>query len=434
MGIVLDRVASDTSTPPAVYGAAGVEPAVAGAVRWHDRLDVAIVGGGITGLWTAFHLAAAGTRVGVLEARQIGNGASGRAFGQLVPFLKHGPRKVVADYGAQRGERLSDAVASAPADISAFLEKYQIACAATRSGLLFGALNEAGRRSLEETAAAEPGTRMLYGKDAADIIGSDYYKAVYLDPRGFHLDPLAYTRGLARVASQQGALLYPETRVEAIARAGSLWEIRCGDRRLTAENVILATNAYSGVLWPSLARGMVPFLIRGAVTEPLSAQALARILPQGQPLTDTRRLYSGVRKFGDRLHVSIPGASFRPGAPEAQESVRQRLAELYPWLPTPRVTESWSGWIALTLDQYPRIHRLADGIWAAIGCNGRGLALASILGRDLAHLARGGSDDATAFPVTPLRPFPIHDAAVLGVAATVATKRWLDRFDMMREH
>jgi len=146
MGIVLDRVASDTSTPPVVYGAAGVEPPVAGAARWNDRLDVAIVGGGITGLWTAFHLAAAGTRVGVLEARQIGNGASGRAFGQLVPFLKHGPRKVVADYGAQRGERLSDAVASAPAEISAFLEKYQIACAATRSGLLFGALTQAGRR------------------------------------------------------------------------------------------------------------------------------------------------------------------------------------------------------------------------------------------------------------------------------------------------
>src|SRR5581483_1349711 len=233
MSIVLNRVASDTSTPPAVYGAAGVEAAVAGAPRWNDRLDVAVVGGGVNGLWTAFHLASAGTRVGVLEARQIGNGASGRAFGQLVPFLKHGPRQVVAHYGAQRGERLSGAVASTPSEISAFLEKYQIACAATRSGLLLGALTQAGRRSLEETAAAEPGTRMLYGQDAADIIGSDYYKAVYLDPRGFHLDPLGYTRGLARVASAQGALLYPDTRVARITRAGTMWEVDCGARRLT---------------------------------------------------------------------------------------------------------------------------------------------------------------------------------------------------------
>ncbi|HMK79814.1 MAG TPA: FAD-binding oxidoreductase [Xanthobacteraceae bacterium] len=432
MGVILQRVASDTSMPPALYGAAGVEAPVGGAARWSDRLDVAIVGGGVTGLWTAYHLALQGARVGVLEARGIGSGASGRAFGQLVPFLKHDPRKVIADYGAERGERLAHAVAAAPTEISGFLEKYQITCAATRSGLLCGALNEAGRRSLEETAAAEPGARMLYGADAAEIIGSDYYQAVYLDPRGFHLDPLAYTRGLARVASAHGALLYPDTRVEKIARAGSQWEIGCGARRLVADKVVIATNAYSGRLWPSLARSMVPFLIRGAVTEPLPAEAFARILPQGQPLTDTRRLYSGVRKFGGRLHISIPGASFRPGAPDAQESVRKRLAELYPWLRTPRVVESWSGWIALTTDQYPRLLKLADGVFAGIGCNGRGLALASILGRDLAALARGGDESATTFPLTRPRPFPLHDAAAAVVAATVATKRWLDRRDATR--
>jgi glycine/D-amino acid oxidase-like deaminating enzyme len=433
MGIILNRVAGDTSVPPALYGTAGTEPPVAGTSRWSDRLDVAIVGGGVTGLWTAYHLALQGARVGVLEARQIGNGASGRAFGQLVPFLKHSPRKVVADYGAARGERLSQAVTAAPMEISALLEKYQVACAATRTGLVFGALTQAGRRDLEATATAEPGTRMLYGADAADIIGSDYYQAVYLDPRGFHLDPLAYTRGLARAASGHGALLYPDTRVDKVARSGSQWEIGCGARRLIADKVVIATNAYSGRLWPSLARGMVPFLIRGAMTEPLSSEALARILPQGQPLIDTRRLYSGVRKFGGRLHVSIPGASFQPGAPDAQESVRKRLAELYPWLPTPRVVESWSGWIALTTDQYPRLHKLADGVFAALGCNGRGLAVSGILGRDLAHLARGGDERATTFPLTPLRPFPSSDAAAAVVATVVATKRWLDRRDAKRK-
>ena len=82
----------------------------------------------------------------------------------------------------------------------------------------------------------------------------------------------------------------------------------------------------------------------------------------------------------------------RPAPRDAQEGCAKRLAELYPWLPTPRVTESWSGWIALTTDQYPRIHELANGVWRGIGCNGRGLAMASMLGRDLAHLARGGSE------------------------------------------
>jgi sarcosine oxidase len=434
MGVVLKRVSHDSSTPPSLYGAPGLEAPVSGAARWNDRVDVAVVGGGITGLWTAYHLATSGARVAILEARQIASGASGRAFGQLVPYLKHSHRKIAADFGAERGERLSDAVATAPGEIAAFIEKYQIACAATRGGILFGARTPAGRVRLEETAAASraDGVRMLYDEAAAAIVGSDLYQAVLLDPRGFHLDPLAYARGIARAASAHGAFIYPATRVEAIVPSGSSWEIRCGNRRLTAETVILATNAYSGDLWPALARSMVPFLIHGAATEPLSADSLARILPQGQPLTDTRRLYSGVRKFAHRLHVSIDGAAFTPGAADPQDGVRRRLKELYPWLPTPRVVESWSGWIALTPDQYPRIHNLARGLWSGIGCNGRGLAAASLIGRDLARLARGGAERSTTFPVTPLRPLPVHDAAAAIVAATVSAKRWLDRMDSTR--
>jgi glycine/D-amino acid oxidase-like deaminating enzyme len=434
MGIVLNRVSHDSTTPPALYGAAGLEAPVPAAARWNDTVDAAIVGGGITGLWTAYHLATQGARVAVLERHQIGHGASGRAFGQLVPYLKHSRQKVVADFGATRGAPLSDAVAAAPAKISAFLEQHQIACAATRTGILFGARTAAGRRQLEATATTlqQHGAAMLYGDDAAAIVGSDLYPAVFLDPRGFHLDPLAYARGLARVASAQGAFIHPQTPVDRIAPHESRWELRAGDRRVIADNVILATNAHSGNLWPRLARSVVPFLGHGAVTEALPADTLARILPKGQPLTDTRRLFSGVRKLAGRLHVSIDGAGFTPGANDAQEAVGRRLKELYPWLPTPRVTESWSGWIALTPDQYPRLHNLARGVWSGIGCNGRGLAMASILGRDLAHLARGGSEQTTTFPVTPLRPFPLHDAAALVVAATVSTKRWLDRMDAPR--
>src|SRR5262245_9787355 len=119
MGFVQDRVAADRSTPPSLFGADGVEAPVS-ASAWHDRVDVAIIGGGITGLWTAYHLATAGVGVAVLEAREIGHGASGRAFGQLVPYLKHGHRKIVADLGDERGQPLSDAVANAPAEIAAF--------------------------------------------------------------------------------------------------------------------------------------------------------------------------------------------------------------------------------------------------------------------------------------------------------------------------
>jgi glycine/D-amino acid oxidase-like deaminating enzyme len=131
--------------------------------------------------------------------------------------------------------------------------------------------------------------------------------------------------------------------------------------------------------------------------------------------------------------VSIDGASFAPGGAKVQHGVERRLKELYPWMPPVRVAESWSGWIALTADQYPRIHTLAKGVWGGIGCNGRGLALASLIGRDLAQLALGGNENATAIPVTPLRPFPLHDAAAVVVAAIVSAKRWMDRMDALRK-
>ncbi|MDQ8728313.1 FAD-binding oxidoreductase [Bradyrhizobium sp. LHD-71] len=431
MGLIQRRVTNDTSAPPSLYGAAGVEPTVPAAKGWDNRVDVAIVGGGITGLWTAYNLATNGASVAVLESHEVGHGASGRAFGQLVPYLKHSHEKIIADLGEERGTRLSAAVAVAPAEVAAFIERYQIACAATRTGILIGARTKAGSAQLEATAAALRGApaKMFYGSAAADLVGSDFYPAVLLDPRGFHLDPLAYARGLARAAAAHGALIHPVTRVDRIAPRGSEWDIICGTRQLTAEKVIIATNAYSGPLWPDLARSVVPFLVHGAVTEPLPEGVLADILPQGQPLTDTRRLYSGVRKFGGRLHVSIDGASFVPGRADAARMVQRRLRELYPRLPAPHVENSWSGWIALTTDQYPHIHRLAEGVWSAVGCNGRGLAAASLLGRDLAALARGAGDNATVFPVRPLRPLPLHDAAALVVATVVSTKRWLDRID-----
>ena len=148
-------------------------------------------------------------RVAVLEAHRDRTRRVGPRVRPARPYLKHSHRKIVADFGAERGAALSDAVAAAPAEIAAFIERHQIACAATRSGILIGARTEAGRRRLEETARQQPDAQMLYGADAARIVGSDFYKAVLLDPRGLHVDPLAYARGLARVAKAHGALIHP---------------------------------------------------------------------------------------------------------------------------------------------------------------------------------------------------------------------------------
>ena len=184
---------------------------------------------------------------------------------------------------------------------------------------------------------------------------------------------------------------------------------RCGDRRLIAESVVwrpMPIREICGRGWRAAScrswawrRHRAPFR-RNARAHPSG----------GQPLTDTRRLFSGVRKFAGRLHVSIDGAAFTPGASDPQPGAPAAAGALSLAADAARDRE---------LERLDRAHHrpvsahscLAEGVWSGIGCNGRGLAMASILGRDLAHLARGGSEADTVFPVTPLRPFPVHDAA-----------------------
>ena len=434
----LDSVRSDLTRPPASYGGAGLEGPPPASDEWSDHLDVAIVGGGLTGLSIAYHLAGRPARIAVFEAREIAHGASGRAFGQVVPYLKHNSARLCRMYGPERGERLVAEIAAGPDLVFGLISAEKIACAAARTGLLFGARTPKGQRSLE-ASAREWQTRgapveLLDANAAAGLTGSKLYPAALLDRRGGHLDPLAYTWGLGRAATGRGVALHPWIPVDRLARNGQRWQLTCGRRTVTADVVVLATNAYTSGLWPGLAHSFVPVRVHASVTVPLPADMLARILPGNHPLTDTRRLYSGLRKLGSRLHLTTDGPIFGLAGPASLNGARARLAELYPWLPPVAFSEQWGGWIAVTRDQVPHVHELAPGLWAGLGYSGRGLAAATILGRDLARRIQGQPELETVFPLSPLVRLPSRTLGRAVVASTVAAYRWLDRRDTRAIH
>ena len=152
---------------------------------------------------------------------------------------------------------------------------------------------------------------MLEGARCAETIGSSFYRAASLDRRGGNINPFAYARGLAHAAAKAGAVLHARTRVRGLARRDGRWAIDAGSAGLTADNVVIATNAYTGDLWPGLRESIIPMRGHGFVTEPLSDNVRHTILPERQSLTDTRLLYSGVRMLPDgRLHASAHGPSF----------------------------------------------------------------------------------------------------------------------------
>ncbi|HEX4172850.1 MAG TPA: FAD-dependent oxidoreductase, partial [Acetobacteraceae bacterium] len=331
---VMHAPLSDQRGPPEVYARAAPPPPPAQKLEAPRHVSAAVIGGGFTGLSAALHLAEAGVEVALLEAREIGWGASGRAFGQVVPYLKVGERAILRHYGDERGHRVIDAVAAGPDLVFELIFRHGIECWAIRSGLLFAAHSAGGRRDLERRTSywhqrGAP-VEMLEGARCAEAIGSSLYQAASLDRRGGNLNPFAYARGLAHAAVKAGAVLHTQTPVRSLTRRNGRWLI---NDTLSADNVVIATNAYTGELWPGLRESIIPMRGHGFVTEPLSDNVRRTILPERQSLTDTRQLYSGVRMLPDgRLHGSAHGPSFGAEPRADWRRVNARIRRLYPQL------------------------------------------------------------------------------------------------------
>jgi glycine/D-amino acid oxidase-like deaminating enzyme len=427
----------DQAAPPDIYTSHAPPPPVTLPLTEKRHVAAAVIGAGFTGLSTALHLAEAGVEVAVLEAKDIGWGASGRAFGQVVPYLKQGHAAILRHYGAERGQRIVDAVAEGPSLVFGLIEKHDIDCWATRSGLIFAAHSPAGRRDLESRTAywqqRGAAVELLEGARCAELVGSRLYPAASLDRRGGHINPFAYVRGLANAAVVAGATIHTATPVRGLRRDGARWVLDAGRDGLTADAVVVATNAYTGDFFPGLRDSIIPMRGHGFVTEPLSHNVRRSILPGRESLTDTRHLFSAVRMLPDgRLHSSSHGPAFGAERPADWRRVDARVRRLYPQLGTLRWSQGWSGWVAMTPEHFPRLHELAPGLFAGLGYNGRGIAAATMLGRDLAALVGGATDAATVFPLVPLRPLPWHRAAPALVRALVQVYRLHDVFDELR--
>jgi glycine/D-amino acid oxidase-like deaminating enzyme len=217
--------------------------------------------------------------------------------------------------------------------------------------------------------------------------------------------------------------------VDGIWRSDGSWHVRTERGEVIADCVILATNAYTTALWPGLRESVVPVRSYGFVSAPLSDNLRHSILPGRQSVSDTRRLVSAVRMLPDgRLHASARGPLGGPERPTDWRLVDDRVKRLFPQLDRVSWEESWTGFIAMTADHVPRLHELSRGLFAGLGYNGRGIAAATMMGRDLASLAGGGGE--TAFPRVRLQPLPLAPLLPViarGMAGYYRARDWLDR-------
>jgi glycine/D-amino acid oxidase-like deaminating enzyme len=394
-------------TPPPVE-----LPALEGDIE----ADVAIVGAGFLGLSLALHLAERGVAATLVEAREPGFGASGRNTGFVVPSLTGttSPSELVPHLGEEGARKLARFVGGSGNFLFDLVRRLSIDCAAEQTGFLQPAHTPATvqaveRRVREWQALGQP-VRLLDRAEAQRLTGSPRYAAALLDPTGGQINPLAYAHGLARASSAAGARLYARSPVQTIERREGGWRLGLPTGTLSASRVICTTNALVGDLLPSVRRSIIQARPYQVATQPLGEDVRRRILPERTPVADLHRHVFAYRWSPDSRLVTggIAMLNDRGAVARMADYFLARLHRYLPGLPSLEAAFAWRGVVAATDHRIPQVWEVGPGLYAPIGCNGRGVALTTALGASLAGFLDGGDAEDLPIAIGPPQPKRFH--------------------------
>ncbi len=398
------------------------------------RADVAIVGGGFTGLRAALALAEAGSDTVVLEAAEAGWGASGRNGGQVNPLLpENTPETVAALIGARAAEKLCRVAMDSADELFALIQRTGILCDARQEGWLRVAhCRSAARtwtRQCESWIRAGAEIEIVGGERLAALTGTTAYAMGALTRRGGAIQPLSFARGMAAKAIAAGAAIHGASPAVGLERGAAGWTVTTPGGSVVADRVLLCTNGYTDGLWPGLARSVVPLTAVQVASEPLPDDVADSILPGGQTLSDTRRtILYGRREPDGRMLLGSVGLGDAGRAADF-DRLRRQAVRVFPQLAGAKWRYQWGGRIALTQDHLPHLHEPAPGLLVGLGYNGRGVAMANVMGRALAERALGKDAEGLPFPTTPVRPYPFHAFTTIGIPLAIAWMGFRDRLD-----
>lgn len=373
------------------------------ALQGRHEADLLVIGGGFAGLSTALHAAEAGLSVIVLEAQRIAHGASGRNAGFVVPnFAKVDPEQITH-------RPLVDMAAGSADLVFDLIRRHAIPCDAVQSGWIQpshsdAALARAASRVRQWSALGRP-AELLTKAQVTEMTGVPGWKGGWIDHSGGVLNPVAYARGLAQAAIRAGVRIHETSAVTALAPG---WRATTAQGEVQARRVVLATNAY-GHLWPGLDRSFFPLQVFQVATQPLPLSIRQRLLPGGQCVSDTRRnlftfrFDAANRLISGGMHVISWGADRR-----VPQTIHRRLMRVLDLPDLPPLEHAWSGLASVMPDFLPRVVELAPGLLAGFACNGRGIALSTAMGRELASWAAGRDAGALAIPRQRAKPLPFH--------------------------
>jgi gamma-glutamylputrescine oxidase len=373
-------------------------------------VDVAIIGGGFTGLQAACNLAKAGISVALIEACRFGDGASGRNGGQMGTGQRWWPEDMEQELGYERSKALFAMTENAKTHLLDFAKIHGIDI-----DYMPGQMTVSHKRGHDpeyrdnaEIAATRydyPHLTFMGGRETAERLGTKNYYCGVRDMGTGHIHPLKLLIGLARVAREAGAQLHEMTKANAIRRAGGKILVDTPSGTLTADRVLVATNAYIGSLEPVTAAHIMPIGSFIAATEPLDD--FPEIIPGGEAVADSRFVVRYFRKSPDNRLLFGGREVYTSSNPaDTANALRKQIVDTYPALKDIRVTHAWGGNVGITLPRQPFVREVMPGVTSIGGYSGHGVMLSNYCGKLYADMVAGKANELEQLSDLKIPAFP----------------------------
>lgn len=401
------------------------------------RVRIAIVGGGYGGLSTALEAAKQGIDCVVLEAAELGFGASTRNGGGV-----SGGVNIGKSFSGKSLDPESDRARAVLADgsdafalIERLIEEEGINCHWDKAGRFVGAWTPSHYAAQAKKIAllndvAKSQAYMIPRERQREEMASDYYYGGMVVERSANLHPALYYKGLLDACRRRDVPVCARAGVEKISERNGGWELRTTRGTVQADEVVIATNGYTGDVTPQLKRRVVPLASHIIATEELPEDVAKSLIPKRRSLADTRRVLCYYKMSPDGRRMIFGGrARFTPVTPLQSAPILHRfMTDRFPQLKDAKITHAWTGNVAFTLDALPHMGR-QDGMHYLLGCNGSGVAMMTYLGWQTARKIAGVANQPSAFDTEDFPDHPLYSGNPWFLPAIGGWYRFRDNLD-----
>jgi gamma-glutamylputrescine oxidase len=372
-----------------------------GPLRGERRVDVCIVGGGISGLSAALHLRERGLDVALLEAEHLGFGGSGRSGGQSIFGYACEMETLEKAVGEADARRMWD-VANEGLELQReLIRRHHIDCDYRPGHMIVGLKRRHDDDLREEVEHLRRkydyhSVSFLGREETRQIIASERYTSALFDSNGGHLHPYRFTVGLGRAAAAAGVSIYEDsgvTKLDFSDRAGGEHRVHTAQGLVRAPHLVIAGGALLGKLVPALARKLMPIGTYIVATQPLSEERAASLVRNGAAVADMNWILDYFRVLGDRRLLFGGRVSYSGLDPfDSGRVLQKRITAVFPQLTEARVEYSWGGYLDITPNRAPHFGRLAPGAYFIQGLSGHGMVIAGIAGKLVSQAIVGDAE------------------------------------------